>query len=95
MTRKIQILCVVKTGQQDAHARIEAVGGGAAGYRWKHRQEDAIMWIEDGTFTYFVINNEQKEIKVVVAKSRSGHRYLKTEADGEQPDNLLNLPECP
>jgi hypothetical protein len=32
---------------------------------------------------------------VIVAVSRLGHKYLKTEADGEQPDNLLSLPECP
>jgi hypothetical protein len=31
---------------------------------------------------------------VVVSVSRLGHKYIKTEADGEQPDNLLSLPEC-
>ncbi len=30
-----------------------------------------------------------------VETSRYGNKYLKTEADGEQPDNLLSLPECP
>ena len=93
MTRKIQILCVVKTGQQDAHARIKALGGGVGGCRWKHLHEDAIMWIEDGTFAYYALNNEGMETKVVVA-SNNGHKYLKTEADNEQPDCLLNLPEC-
>jgi hypothetical protein len=24
-----------------------------------------------------------------------GHKYLKTKADGEQPDSLLDLPEGP
>lgn len=24
-----------------------------------------------------------------------GNKYLKTEADGDAPNNLLNLPECP
>jgi hypothetical protein len=32
---------------------------------------------------------------VVVAVSRYGNKYIKTTADGEQPDNLLSLPECP
>jgi hypothetical protein len=32
---------------------------------------------------------------VIVKMSRFGHKYLATEADGEQPDNLLSLPECP
>ncbi|MDD5382312.1 MAG: DUF3892 domain-containing protein, partial [Candidatus Margulisbacteria bacterium] len=26
---------------------------------------------------------------------RSGRKYLKTEADGEAPNNLLSLPTCP
>jgi hypothetical protein len=29
------------------------------------------------------------------AFSRFGNKYLKTEADGEQENNLLSLPECP
>ena len=33
--------------------------------------------------------------KVNVAVSHYGNKYLKTENDGEQPDNLLALPECP
>jgi hypothetical protein len=31
---------------------------------------------------------------VIVAISRYGHKYLKTVADGEQPNNLLSLYEC-
>jgi len=27
--------------------------------------------------------------------TRLDKKYLKTRADGEQPDNLLALPECP
>lgn len=32
--------------------------------------------------------------KVIVSVSRFGNKYLKTENDGETPDNLLSLPEC-
>ncbi|MBA4156890.1 MAG: DUF3892 domain-containing protein [Gemmatimonadetes bacterium] len=31
---------------------------------------------------------------MVAATSRFGKKYLKTEADGELPNNLLSLPEC-
>jgi len=31
---------------------------------------------------------------VIVAISRFGNKYLNTEADGEQPNNLLSLYEC-
>ena len=33
-------------------------------------------------------------VDVIVAISRFGNKYLKTEADGEQPNNLLSLYEC-
>lgn len=33
-------------------------------------------------------------VSVIVAVSRFGNKYLKTEADGEHPNNLLSLPEC-
>lgn len=95
MTRKLQIECVAKTDRREAHARLTAVGGSAPGGRWKHKQADAILWIKDGTFAYHVLDGEGKETKVVVAEGRNGQKYLKTEADNEQPDNLLKLPECP
>jgi Protein of unknown function (DUF3892) len=95
MATKLQIKCINKTDRYDAHERIKAVGGGTNDQQWKHTQEQAIKWIEDGTFAYYVVNKEGKEIAVIVATSRYGHKYIKTEADDEQPDNLLNLPECP
>ena len=33
-------------------------------------------------------------VNVIVAVSRYGNKYLKTVADGEQPNNLLSLYEC-
>jgi hypothetical protein len=52
------------------------------------------MGIEQGKWSFFVIK-DGKTVKVIVATSKYGHKYLKTEADGEQPNNLLSLPECP
>lgn len=95
MTSRLRVECVAKTNHQNAHERIKAIGGGPPGLRWKYTQEDAITWTKDGTFVYYVVNQQGKEIEVIVAMSRCGHKYLKTNADDEQPDNLLNLPECP
>ena len=95
MASRLRVECINKTDRADAHERIKAIGGGSSGLRWKYTQEDAITWIEDGTFAYYVINQEGKEINVIVAESRYGQKYIKTEADGEHPDNLLSLPECP
>jgi hypothetical protein len=34
-------------------------------------------------------------VRVIVAVSRYGNKYPKTEIDGDDPNNLLSLPECP
>ncbi|ALA60180.1 hypothetical protein NITMOv2_3790 [Nitrospira moscoviensis] len=41
---------------------------------------------------YVSVNGES--VWVIVATSQYGNMYLKTESGGEQPNNLLSLPEC-
>lgn len=89
MATRLQVKCINKTNRYDAHDRIKSIGGDS----WKHAEDDAIAYIENGTYSYYV-NRGGSEVKVKVAE-RQGHKYLKTENDGEQPDNLLELPECP
>lgn len=54
----------------------------------------AIQSINDGRYSFYVERPAGHRVRVVVAQ-RKGVPHLKTEADGEQPDNLLSLPECP
>lgn len=90
----IRIDCINKSDRADAHDRIRNVGGPKAdGTRWKLSESAAIQGIESGTWTFHVERPAGHVVKVIVA-TRLGHKYLKTEADGEQPDNLLALPEC-
>jgi len=89
MATRLQVTCINKTNRYSAHERIENIGG----YRWKHAEDDAISYIENDVYSYYV-NQGGYEANVIVAE-RLGHKYLKTQNDGEQPDNLLALPECP
>ena len=42
----------------------------------------------------FYVSKNGHVVNVIVAKSAQGNKYIKTENDGDQPDNLLSLPEC-
>jgi hypothetical protein len=94
MAGSYQIDCINKSDRQNAHERIRFIGGANGdGSRWKLSEEEAIAGIESGKWTFYVFAGG-KRADVIVAKSAQGNKYLKTVSDGEQPNNLLSLPEC-
>lgn len=91
----VQIGCINKGDRPNPHERIRNIGGtNPDGTLWRLDQQQAIAGIESGKWNFYV-NVGGRSVWVVVAMSRYGYKYLKTQDDGEQPNNLLSLPECP
>jgi len=90
--KTLQVMCINKSDRQNPHERIRNIGGIDSGVRWKKTEEQAIVEIETGVSQFFV-HAGGKSVWVIVA-THLGRKYLKTEADGITPDNLLSLPEC-
>src|SRR5262249_35715901 len=90
-----EISCINKSDRPNPHERITHVGGrNPDGTRWKVTQQDAVQGIRNGR-GIFLCRRGHSGVEVVVGVSRFTHFYLKTQADGEIPDTLLSLPECP
>jgi hypothetical protein len=89
-----EVLCICKSDRLDPHERITQIGGrNGDGKAWRLTQQEAIAGVESGKWTFYVYQ-AGNVVPVIVAVSHHGHKYLKTAADGEEPNNLFSLPEC-
>ena len=94
MATKHEIKCINKSDRGSAYDRIEKIGGtNPNGTKWRLTQQEAISVIESNKYSFYVSKNGHV-VNVIVAVSAWGNKYIKTENDGDQPDNLLSLPEC-
>jgi hypothetical protein len=94
MPTNFEIRCINKSDSLNPHKRIINVGGvNADRTRWTLSQTEAIHCIINGTHLFYV-KQGGKIVHVVIA-NQVGWKYLKTTEDGEQPNDLLSLPECP
>lgn len=95
MTITARISCINKTDRHSAWERIRTVGGvNNDGTRWRLTTSEAISGIETGKYSFYVERPAGDRVQVIVSKSAAGNKYLKTASDGDQPNNLLSLPEC-
>jgi hypothetical protein len=86
----LRVTCARHGRTPDGRRRIVALGGSG----WMLPAEAVISRIEAGA-RFFVEQPAGDSVQVVVATSALGQSYLKTEADGNEPNNLLSLPTCP
>ena len=89
---RARIMCINRTKRTDPNERIQNVGG-FTNEAWTITLDTAIAHIKSGAWTFYT-HEGGKTAEVIIAR-HNGHEYLKTEADGVQPDNLLKLPDCP
>ncbi len=95
MADRIRVGCINKTDRDAFWERISHIGGmNPDGAKWRLTLDQAINGIETGKWSFFVMVNGVST-DVIIAKTENGHKYLKTVADGNVPNNLLSLPECP
>jgi hypothetical protein len=91
----IQIMCINKDNRYNPREAITHVGGiNPDGRCWRLQLQEAIQSIENGKYSFYVEQPSGDIVNVVVAVSAAGNKYLKTEADGDEPNNLLSLNEC-
>ena len=95
MARYLRIRCIVKTERTGAHERISAICGLAPdGSHWTLTHGDAVSQVENGTCAFYIERLGGQRAEVIVAMDVHAHKYLKTVADRDQPDQLLFLPAC-
>ena len=94
VSEPVQISCIVRDDRFEPHARITHIGGCRETGRWQISQQEAIEYIENHDFSFWV-RVGARSVWVVVGESSSGTKYLRTEADSTAPHDLLGLPDCP
>ena len=90
---EFEIVCINKNDRYSPYERITHLGVMTSSGKEIHHQSDVIRFIEVDKHKFFVMAN-YKRVYLVVRVSASGNKYLKTENDGNEPNNLLSLPEC-
>ncbi len=95
MARYLRIRSIVKTERTGAHERVKAICGlTPEGSHWTLTHEDAVSQVENRTCAFYIERPKDKRYDVIVAMDVRAHKYLKTDADRDQPDELLFLPAC-
>ncbi|KMP70937.1 hypothetical protein TU62_29830 [Bacillus cereus] len=92
-------MCSIKGAPVDGVPRIVGIGGVEGQTSWVMWRGEAAQQILDGQRTFFVRSASGRETEVYAIQGGyyAGRPwyYLKTNADNEEDNNLVNLPNCP
>lgn len=86
----LQVTCVHKLNRTNPNDHITHLGGPG----WHDTQQAVINAIDNMTHAFYVNRPQGDIVWLETAISRFGNKYVKTEADGDSPNNLLSLGEC-
>lgn len=90
MTGTYQVTCHTPDNA-DKDRRLQGVGG-PVGDGWYRTVDQMIAHIEGGD-RFWTVDQQGNSVWLMVS-SRNGRKYIKTESDGVEPNNLLALPHC-
>jgi hypothetical protein len=79
------------TEHHEAHQRLRSIHGPVGQGEWQHTQEQAVVFIENRMFSYYLLK-DSRAVRLVVGRTAAGEKFLKAEPDGDTPDLLLQLP---
>jgi hypothetical protein len=92
----IRIRCIKKDGgnHENPYVAITDIGwvDDSSGQQKSSTRLQMYDWVLAGGYAY--VQAGSAKAKLVTAISSRGNKYVKTEADNTQSDNLLKLPEC-
>jgi hypothetical protein len=90
----LKVKWIDKSDEPNPHQCIRHIGGDSKELQWKHTREQAIESIELGSFAYYVEKNA-RALRLNVAQTPDGKKYLTVQANGDYSQLLLDLPQCP
>ncbi len=78
----------------DGSRRVAFIGGNWAGSRWRHTAENAVIYIDGKSFSYY-IQNQGRPMNIIVAINGNGAKHLATREDTVLLKYLMDMPEPP
>lgn len=86
---------VACTQKQEKHEHILSLGCyGPGSVHHNFSEAEVIARIESGADTFYS-ERPDGHVAEIIVETRQGEKYLKTKPDGERPNNLDWLPDCP
>lgn len=89
-----QVKCITRSSINGSYEHITHIGGTEIDdASWYFTKDQAIEYIDSKEYAFFV-QEDHNIAWVKVAKLENGQKYLRTENDDTDVNNLLSLPEC-